>query len=161
MAGNIKISQDIRIRFFDGFATGHPVAEFRLNITTDEEYTMAVIVQYIVERNGIQKMTFDNKKEADAYDKELEISEEMSVLLEQANIAIDDKHMEELCLFIAKNKEQAMTILKGSKPKAEKSAKSASEKSNSGEKKTEDKKSVTESTSSNSVESNKSSGKAA
>jgi len=101
---------------------------------------MAVIVQYIVERNGIQKMTFDNKKEADAYDKELEISEEMSVLLEQANMSIDETQMEELCLFIAKNKEQAMAILKGSKPKADNNSKPTKEKSSSGQKKVEDKK---------------------
>jgi len=101
---------------------------------------MAVIVQYIVERNGIQKMTFDNKKEADAYDKELEISEEMSVLLEQANMAIDETQMEELCLFIAKNKEQVMAILKGSKPKLDNNSKSMKEKSSSGQKKVEDKK---------------------
>lgn len=30
---------------------------------------MAVIVKYVVERNGEEKMTFTSKAEADAYDK--------------------------------------------------------------------------------------------
>lgn len=122
---------------------------------------MAVIVQYIVERNGIQKMTFDNKKEADAYDKELEISEEMSVLLEQANMAFDDEQMEELCLFIAKNREQAMAILKGSKPKSDKDSKPMKEKPTPEGKKAEDKKSSTQDSDEKSAIPNKSNNKAA
>ena len=30
---------------------------------------MAVVVKYVVERNGVERMTFTTKKEADAYDK--------------------------------------------------------------------------------------------
>ena len=122
---------------------------------------MAVIVQYIVERNGTQKMTFDNKKEADAYDKELEISEDMSVLLEKADVTIDEKQMEELCLFLAKNKEQAMAVLKGSKPKADTVSKPMKEKATSGTKKAEDKKPAAESADNKSAETNKSKNKAA
>jgi len=36
---------------------------------------MAVIVKYIVVRNGEEKMTFATKKEADAYDKMLDIAD--------------------------------------------------------------------------------------
>ena len=122
---------------------------------------MAVIVQYIVERNGTQKMTFDNKKEADAYDKELEISEDMSVLLEKADLTIDEKQMEELCLFLAKNKEQAMAVLKGSKPKLDTSSKPVKEKAASGAKKVEDKKSAADNVVNKSAETNKSKNKAA
>ena len=122
---------------------------------------MAVIVQYIVERNGTQKMTFDNKKEADAYDKELEISEDMSVLLEKADVSIDEKQMEELCLFLAKNKEQAMAVLKGSKPKLDTSSKPVKEKAASGVKKAEDNKSAAESVVNKPAEPNKSKNKAA
>jgi len=131
------------------------------NITINEEFTMAVIVQYIVERNGTQKMTFDNKKEADAYDKELEISEDMSVLLEKADLTIDEKQMEELCLFLAKNKEQAMAVLKGSKPKLDTSSKPVKEKAASGSKKVEDKKPAVDSVVNKSAETNKSKNKAA
>ena len=37
--------------------------------------TMAVIVKYVVERNGEEKMTFTSKSEADAYDKMLDMAE--------------------------------------------------------------------------------------
>ena len=131
------------------------------NITINEEFTMAVIVQYIVERNGTQKMTFDNKKEADAYDKELEISEDMSVLLEKSDVKIDDKQMEELCLFLAKNKEQAMAVLKGSKPKVDASSKPMKEKAAPAAKKAEDKNSTTEKVVDKSAETNKGKSKAA
>ena len=106
-------------------------------------------------------MTFDNKKEADAYDKELEISEDMSVLLEKADVTIDDKQMEELCLFLAKNKEQAMAVLKGSKPKLDTSSKPVKEKATSGTKKAADNKSTAESVVNKSAEANKSKNKAA
>lgn len=41
---------------------------------------MAVILQYLVVRNGIEKMSFTNKKEADAYDKLLDLAEHQAKL---------------------------------------------------------------------------------
>ena len=38
---------------------------------------MAVIVKYIVVRNGVEKMTFATKKEADAHDKMLDIADNL------------------------------------------------------------------------------------
>jgi dsDNA-binding SOS-regulon protein len=80
---------------------------------------MAVIVQYIVERNGIQKMTYTDRKEAEEYDKQLEISENLFVLLETAGVAISEEQLDQISFFLAKNKEQAISILKGTKPKAD------------------------------------------
>jgi dsDNA-binding SOS-regulon protein len=79
---------------------------------------MAVIVQYIVERNGTQKMTFTDKKEAEEYDKQLEISENLFALLQTAGVAISEDQMDEISFFLAKNKDEAVSILKGSKVKA-------------------------------------------
>ena len=79
---------------------------------------MAVIVQYIVERNGIQKMTYTDKKEAEEYDKQLEISENLFVLLETAGVAISEEQLDQISFFLAKNKEETISILKGSKSKA-------------------------------------------
>ncbi len=42
---------------------------------------MAVIVKYVVERNGEEKMTFTSKAEADAYDKMLDMADELFELL--------------------------------------------------------------------------------
>lgn len=91
---------------------------------------MAVIVQYIVERRGKSVMTFTSKKEADAYDKMLDIGDELYSLIENSGLEIDDKKKEELSIFLAKNKDTLGKVLKGQKienieeepkvPKAEK-----------------------------------------
>ena len=78
---------------------------------------MAVIVQYIVEREGVQKMTFVSKKEADAYDKMLDISDEMLALLGEGELGMEEEKLEEIALYLAKNAGQAAAILKGAKPK--------------------------------------------
>jgi len=78
---------------------------------------MAVIVQYIVEKNGTVKMTFDNKKEAEAYDKTLDIAADLWSFLEKTKIEIAEDQMEDLCMFLATNKDETMAILKGSSTK--------------------------------------------
>ncbi len=91
---------------------------------------MAVITRYIVERNGEEKMTFVSKKDADAYDKELDIAENLQALLEESEIEMSDGLLEDISLFLARNKDAAGLILKGSKPK-----KASSEKEEKGDKK--------------------------
>ena len=76
---------------------------------------MAVIVKYIVVRNGIEKMTFTNKKEADAYDRQLDISENLFTLLESANLKVNDDALEEISFFIAQHSDDVIKILKGAK----------------------------------------------
>ena len=43
---------------------------------------MAVIIKYIVERKGVEKMTFTSKKEADAYDKMLDSADQIALIYE-------------------------------------------------------------------------------
>lgn len=76
---------------------------------------MAVIVQYIVVRNGEQKMTFTSKKEADAYDKLLDISDRMYTFLESSKLEMGADQLEELAFFIAENRESAIGLLRGGK----------------------------------------------
>lgn len=78
---------------------------------------MAVIVQYIVERNGTQKMTFADKKQAEEYDKQLEISENLFALLQTAGVGVSEDQLDEIAFFLAKNKDDAVSILKGVKAK--------------------------------------------
>jgi len=78
---------------------------------------MAVITRYIVERNGEEKMTFVSKKEADAYDKELDIAEDLQVLLGKSEIEMNDDLLEEISLYLARHRDAASQILKGAKPK--------------------------------------------
>lgn len=76
---------------------------------------MAVVVKYVVERNGVERMTFTSKKEADAYDKMLDIAESLEVMLEKVDVPLSEQQVESLALEIAKEKDQFMAILKGTK----------------------------------------------
>ena len=81
---------------------------------------MAVVIKYMVERNGVERMTFTSKKDADAYDKMLDIAESMELMLEKIDVALSEQQVETLALEIAKNKEQFMQALKGNKAISEK-----------------------------------------
>lgn len=83
---------------------------------------MAVIVKYVVERNGVERMTFTSKKEADAYDKMLDIAELLEGLLAKTNAELSEEQVELLSLEMAKNKELYMQTLKGAKPSAKKAS---------------------------------------
>ncbi|MGI2798604.1 YebG family protein [Photobacterium damselae] len=86
---------------------------------------MAVIVKYVVERNGEEKMTFTSKSEADAYDKMLDMADEMFELLSTSDLfAEDEAKQEELSLFLAQKREEVLVALgaKKAKPAAKKKA---------------------------------------
>ena len=78
---------------------------------------MAVIVKYIVVRNGEEKMTFATKKEADAYDKMLDIADRLFDFLNQTEIELDDTQQEEISLLMAQRRDEIMPILRGLAPK--------------------------------------------
>ena len=78
---------------------------------------MAVIVKYIVVRNGEEKMTFATKKEADAYDKMLDIADNLFEFLETSKIKFTENQLEDISLLLAENKDKLVPILRGIKPK--------------------------------------------
>jgi dsDNA-binding SOS-regulon protein len=78
---------------------------------------MAVIVKYIVVRNGEEKMTFATKKEADAYDKMLDIADNLFEFLEKSKIKLDENQLEDISLILAENKDELIPILRGVKSK--------------------------------------------
>ena len=78
---------------------------------------MAVIVKYVVERDGVEKMTFTSKKDADAYDKMLDVADSLSDFIMSSPIEINDGIAEELSLFLAQNSPSLQHILKGGKVK--------------------------------------------
>ena len=78
---------------------------------------MAVIVKYIVVRNGEEKMTFATKKEADAYDKMLDIADNLFEFLESSKIKFSENQLEDISLLLADNKDKLIPILRGVKPK--------------------------------------------
>lgn len=90
---------------------------------------MAVIVKYVVERNGEEKMTFTSKADADAYDKMLDMADELFELLGKSELLEDEAKQEALAMFLAQNKEEVLYALGAkrkpapAKPKKAKSVK--------------------------------------
>ncbi len=78
---------------------------------------MAVIVKYIVVRNGEEKMTFATKKEADAYDKMLDIADNLFEFLDNADVKLSETQMEDISLLLAQKRDTVMPILRGISPK--------------------------------------------
>lgn len=76
---------------------------------------MAVEIKYVVVRKGEEKMTFASKKEADAYDKMLDMAEAFSYWLSVAPLAMEEEQREALGMFLAENKDAVQHILRTSK----------------------------------------------
>ncbi|MCH8500538.1 MAG: YebG family protein [Aliidiomarina sp.] len=81
---------------------------------------MAVVTQYLVVRNGEQKMTFTSKAEADAYDKMLDMAEGLMPLLESSELCSNDQQIEDLAMFLAKEREGLLVALGAKKAKPKK-----------------------------------------
>jgi dsDNA-binding SOS-regulon protein len=84
---------------------------------------MAVIVKYVVERNGEEKMTFTSKAEADAYDKMLDMADELFDLLAKSALIEQEDAQEQLAMYLAQNKEEVLYALGAKKRPAAKKAK--------------------------------------
>lgn len=94
---------------------------------------MAVEIKYVVVRDGEEKMSFANKKDADAWDKMLDLADVFGDWLQQSPLSLDDEQSDKLGMWLAENRDALSTILKtGQLPdaasKAEKPAASASKK---------------------------------
>ncbi|WP_019528056.1 YebG family protein [Dasania marina] len=71
---------------------------------------MAVVAMWKCDRDDSM---FDNKKDADAYDKMLELAESFTQFLEKHAEGISEKDAETIGLLLAHNKEQVITACKG------------------------------------------------
>ena len=79
---------------------------------------MAVITRYIVVRDGVElDKVFEDKKEAEAYDKMLDAAERLAAFIkaEAADIDLGEDAVDELSVFLAKNGPEVVGILKGIK----------------------------------------------
>ena len=74
---------------------------------------MAVIVKYVVERNGKEVMTFATKKQADAYDKQLDIAERLQTFISSGGFELAETDLEELTLYMARHSDDMVKLLKG------------------------------------------------
>jgi dsDNA-binding SOS-regulon protein len=78
---------------------------------------MAVIVKYVVISHGKDEMIFSTRKEAEAYDKMLDIAERLYTYLQTAELTIAEDTLEALTIFMAQHRADVDTILKGGKLK--------------------------------------------
>ncbi len=76
---------------------------------------MAVETKFVVVRKGEEKMTFASKKEADAYDRLLDMAEAFTDLLLQSGKPMDETLAEDLGLYLAEQKMAVQHILRTSK----------------------------------------------
>ena len=79
---------------------------------------MSVEIRYHVIRNGKEVAMYTTKKEADEHDKMLDIAERLADFIEAAEeFNVEEAVLEELTLYLARNRVAAIQILKGTKPK--------------------------------------------
>jgi len=71
---------------------------------------MAVVIQYIVERQGVAKQTFASKQQADAYDKMLDIAEQFQQWLATTPVGLSEDQLEQLALALAQQKDDIAAI---------------------------------------------------
>ncbi|ROP61860.1 hypothetical protein EDF81_0334 [Enterobacter sp. BIGb0383] len=73
---------------------------------------MTVEVKYVVIREGEEKMSFTSKKDADAYDKMLDMADVLGSWLGTAPVELDDAAREGMALWLAERKDILSAILK-------------------------------------------------
>lgn len=74
---------------------------------------MAVITQYVVQHKGVDKLVTTDKKEADQYDKMLEVADNLTTYIQAKGLDLSDDVAEELSIILAKNKDSVAKLLKG------------------------------------------------
>jgi dsDNA-binding SOS-regulon protein len=74
---------------------------------------MAVITRYVVEHKGVEKFVTADKKEADQYDKMLDVADNLSEYIAGKGFDLDAAVMEELSIMLSKNKDSLSKLLKG------------------------------------------------
>lgn len=89
---------------------------------------MPVIIKYVVERDGIEKMTFTSKAEADAYDKLLDTADALYEVLDQSELVSDQVQREALSMYLAQQKDAVLAILSDKKKTSQNAKKAANKK---------------------------------
>ncbi|MEN0616734.1 YebG family protein [Klebsiella indica] len=76
---------------------------------------MAVEIKYVVIREGEEKMSFASKKEADAYDKMLDLAEVLNDWLVACPLTLDEEQRDSMAMWLAERKETLNHILRSGK----------------------------------------------
>jgi dsDNA-binding SOS-regulon protein len=78
---------------------------------------MAVESRFVVIRQGVEVETFMDKKAADEYDKMLDMADSLAEMFEGTTLDLNEKIREELCIYLAKNREDVLVALQAKKAK--------------------------------------------
>ena len=84
---------------------------------------MAVETRYVVMRNSEEVKTFMDKKQADEYDKMLDMADALTELLKHAPIELNENQSENLSIFLAEKREEVLIALQAKKVKVAKAIK--------------------------------------
>lgn len=76
---------------------------------------MAVEIKYVVIREGEEKMSFASKKEADAYDKMLDLAEVLNDWLVECPLTLDEEQRDSMAMWLAERKDTLNHILRSAK----------------------------------------------
>ncbi len=71
---------------------------------------MAVEIKYVVIREGEEKMSFASKKEADAYDKMLDLAEVLNDWLVECPLTLDEEQRDSMAMWLVPNVKTPSTI---------------------------------------------------
>jgi hypothetical protein len=75
---------------------------------------MAVELRYHVIREGREVAVYTTKKQADEHDRMLDIAQRLADFLQAARpVNLDEQVLEELCVYLAKNRIRVIHLLKG------------------------------------------------
>ncbi|WP_158769136.1 YebG family protein [Paraglaciecola sp. L1A13] len=79
---------------------------------------MAIITRYVVEHKGVEKFVTADKKEADKYDKMLEVADNLAEYIEAKGMKFEPDVLEDLAIMLSKNKDALGKLFKGTEAKA-------------------------------------------
>jgi dsDNA-binding SOS-regulon protein len=74
---------------------------------------MAIVTQYVVMHKEVEKLVTTDKKEADQYDKMLDVADNLASYIAAKGIQLDEEVTEELSIMLARNKDAVAKLLKG------------------------------------------------
>ncbi|MGJ8681547.1 YebG family protein [Paraglaciecola sp.] len=74
---------------------------------------MTVITRYVVEHKGVEKFVTADKKEADQYDKMLDVADNLGEYIQGKGFTLDAQVLEDLSIMLSKNKDSLTKLLKG------------------------------------------------
>jgi dsDNA-binding SOS-regulon protein len=74
---------------------------------------MAVITKYVVEHKGAEKLVTTDKKEAEKYDRMLDVADNLSEYLNAKGIELEENMLEDISILLSKNKDDIGKLFKG------------------------------------------------